>query len=257
MKINNLMKSVAASAMLASVAFLPASADHHGKAIMDAVGSQERPAADTERDAGRKPGKVLAFAGVGPGMTVLDVNAGSGYYSEILSRVVGDEGKVYSHNGAVYWAFMKKTLPERYADGRLANVEHINNDKETFDLADNSVDVAMAVLSYHDYFFTHDARPGGGHEDVSAVLQSLKRVLKPGGSFVVIDHVALDDTGPADFDKLHRISPEFVKKQMMDAGFTFAGSSDVLANAEDTNDGSPFAPTIRGKTNRFVYKFTK
>lgn len=257
MKLHHFVKSVASAAILAAAVALPSQADHHGKAIMEAVNSAERPAADKERDAGRKPADVLMFAGVGPGMTVLDINAGSGYYSEILARTVGSEGKVYSHNGAVYWAFMKKTLPERYADGRLSNVEHIHNDKETFELADGSVDTAMAVLSYHDYFFTHEARPGGGHEDVAAVLASLHRVMKPGGTVVVIDHVANDGTGPADFDKLHRISPTFVKDQMTAAGFTFAGKSDALANPDDSNDGSPFAPEIRGKTNRFIYKFTK
>lgn len=245
------------ASVLAAMVTLPSLADHHGKAIMAAVKSADRVEADTQRDAGRKPADVLMFAGVAPGMTVLDINAGSGYYTELLSRTVGEEGKVYSHNGAIYWAFMKKTLPERYVGGRLPNVVHIHNGKETFDLEDASVDLAMAVLSYHDYFFTNEARPGGGREDVSAVLASLRRIMKPGGSVILVDHVANEGTGPADFDKLHRIDPAFARKQMEAAGFTFAGETDVLANPADSNDGSPFDPAIRGKTNRFVYRFTR
>jgi len=252
-----LTKSVAATAFLVSSFVLPASADHHGHAIKAAVNHSERPVADKERDENRKPGKVLMFAGVRPGMTILDVNAGGGYYTEILSHAVGEHGRVYSHNGAVYWAFMKKALPDRYADERLGNVKHIHNDKETIDLPEASLDMAMAVLSYHDYFFTHEARLGGGHEDVPAVLASIRKALKPGASFVIVDHVAPSGSGPADFDKLHRIDPAFLKAQMADAGFTFVEESDALANPNDSNDGSPFAPEIRGKTNRFIYKFSK
>lgn len=232
-------------------------ADHHGHAIMDAVKNTERPEDDRKRDSMRKPGEILMFAGAAPGMTVLDINSAGGYYTEILSRTVGEDGKVYAHNGPVYWAFMKETTPARYDGDRLSNVEHIHNGKETFDLADNSVDLAMAVLAYHDYYFTHEARPGGGHEDVSAVLKSLHRVIKPGGSVVIIDHQAPEGSGPADFDKLHRIDGATVKAQMAAAGFTLSGETDVLANTDDDHTGSPFAPEIRGKTDRFVYRFTK
>jgi len=256
MRMQNLIKTIATTTLFTVALAVSATADHHGPAIMKAVENADRPAADKARDKGRKPAQVLMFSGVAPGMTVLDVNAGSGYYSEILSHTVGEHGKVYSHNGPVYWAFMKETLPERYADGRLPNVEHIHNGKETIELAENSVDVAMAVLSYHDYFFTHAARPGGGHEDVAAVLTSIKKVLKPGGTFVIVDHVAPEGSGPADFDRLHRLNPDFVKKQMGEAGFTFIGETDALVNPDDSNDGSPFAEGIQGKTNRFVYKFT-
>ena len=257
MRMQNFIKTVATTTLLTAALAVSATADHHGHAIMEAVKSADRPDTDKARDAGRKPAQVLMFSGVAPGMTVLDVNAGGGYYSEILSRAVGEAGKVYSHNGPVYWAFMKETLPERYADERLPNVEHIHNGKETIELAENSVDIAMAVLSYHDYFFTHEARPGGGHEDVGAVLASIKKVLKPGGTFVVVDHVAPEGSGPADFDRLHRLNPDFVKKQMLEAGFTFVAESDVLENPDDSNNSSPFAKEIQGKTNRFVYKFTK
>lgn len=232
-------------------------ADHHGGAIMKAVESPDRPAADRERDPMRKPAEVLKFAGVAPGMTVLDINAAGGYYTEILSRVVGETGTVYSHNGPVYWAFMKQTVPARFEGGQLANVQHIHDGHETFSLAPNSVDMAISVLAYHDYYFTHDARPGGGHEDVPAVLKSLYEVMKPGGKVIIVDHVAPANSKPEDFDKLHRIDPAFVKAQMLAVGFALEGETDALSNQNDAHTGSPFAPEMRGKTDRFVFKFVK
>ena len=228
-------------------------ADNHG-AIKAAVEHPDRPATDVARDVNRKPGEVLLFAGVKPGMTELDLNSGGGYYSEILSHTVGPEGRVYAHNGAVYWAFMRKTEPARFA-ARLPNVVPLNVDQEAVDLPENSVDVVMSVLAYHDYFMKHEARTEP--EDMPAILASIYKAMKPGGSFVVIDHEAEDGTGPEMGDKLHRINSDFVKGQVLAAGFKLDSESDILANPDDNNTVSPFAPDIRGKTDRFIMKFTK
>lgn len=228
-------------------------ADHHG-AIVAAVAHPDRPEQDRSRDENRKPVDVLLFAGVKPGMTVLDINSGGGYYSEILSHAVGESGKVYAHNGAVYWAFMRKTVPARYAE-RLSNVEPLNVESEAVDLPADSVDVVMTVLAYHDYFMKHEARPEP--EDMPAILASIYAALKPGGSYVIIDHEAAAGTGAEMGDKLHRINSEFVKEQVLAAGFTFDSESEILANPEDDPTQSPFRPEFRGKTDRFVMKFTK
>ncbi len=244
---------IGASFALGAVLGQAASADHHG-GIMAALANPDRPEQDRARDANRKPVDVLLFAGVKPGMTVLDLNSGGGYYSEILSHVVGDEGKVYAHNGAVYWAFMQKTVPARFAE-RLPNIVPVNVESEEVDLPAGTVDVVMSVLAYHDYFMKHEARTEP--EDMTAILGSIYKSLKPGGSFVVIDHEAPTGTGSEMGDKLHRINSEFVKKQVTEAGFTFAGESEILANSEDDPSQSPFRPDFRGKTDRFVMKFTK
>lgn len=232
-------------------------ADNHREVVLKAVAAPDRPEADRKRDTQRKPSEVLTFSEVAPGMTVIDINSGGGYYTEILSRIVGSEGKVYAHNGPVYWTFMKETIPERFASDRLANVVHLHDGTEHFDVPASSVDLALVVLAYHDYFFTQEARPGGGHEDVSAVLASLKKALKPGGSIVIVDHIAPSGSGPADFDKLHRIDPTFVRSQMEGAGFRFSGDSDILLNPNDDLSRNPFGADIRGRTSRFIYRFVK
>ncbi|MFC4349905.1 class I SAM-dependent methyltransferase [Kordiimonas lipolytica] len=259
MTIRNSLRAGAAALALSAASFglLPAQADHHEAAIEAAVNHPDRPATDRARDALRKPAEILKFAGIKPGMTVLDINSAGGYYTELLSRTVGEEGKIYAHNGSVYWAFMKQTTPPRYEEGRLQNVVQIHDGNETFSLPPESLDAAMAVLAYHDYYFTHEARQGGGYEDVPAVLASLYAALRSGGYVVIVDHLAPAGTGPADFDTMHRIDPDVVRAQMLAAGFKLDGESSILLNPDDGLIGSPFDPAIRGKTSRFILRFVK
>lgn len=231
-------------------------AEHHGKeAIEAAVMSTERTEEEKARDPNRKPAEVLAFAGLEPGMTVLDINSGGGYYTEILARAVGDDGMVYAHNGPVYWAFVKDSIGKRY-EGRLDNVELIHSDSEAVDLDEGSVDLAIMVLAYHDYYFQHEAR-STPQADVPAALASIHKALKPGGKILIIDHVGPAGADAEAMNKLHRIDPALVKKQMMEAGFTLASESDLLANPDDDMSTGPFAPEIRGKTDRFIHLYTK
>ncbi len=222
--------------------------------IVKAVENSQRPEKDIARDANRKPAEVLEFSGIKPGMVVVDINSGGGYYTEILSRAVGGEGTVYAHNGPVYWDFVKDSVGERY-DGRLANVKQLHSGSENIDIVQDSADIAIAVLAYHDYYFKHKARKGD--EDVPSILGSIYKALKPGGSFVVVDHVAPAGSGTEAGNTLHRIDPELVKEQILAAGFKLDSVSSVLANPEDNHTISPFAPEIRGKTDRFIFKFVK
>lgn len=243
---------LSALAIAASLAVaLPAMADHHGEAaVKAAVASPDRPAADKERDAGRKPVEVLTFAGLEPGMTVLDVNSATGWYTEVLARAVGENGKVYAHNGPSYAGYFKDKIHERYKDHHLPNVEEITSDSEVFDLPAGSVDMATMMLAYHDYFLQ-------GGPDMPAVLASLRTVLKDDGVVIIVDHVAPAGTGTEAGEKYHRIDPHIVQEQMEAAGFHLAAESDVLMNPDDPLNVMPWEGDLRGHTSRFVYKFTK
>lgn len=231
-------------------------AEHHGKAAIEAaMMSADRKDDEKARDENRKPLEVLTFAGLEPGMTVLDINSGGGYYTEILARAVGDDGMVYAHNGPVYWAFVKDSIAERY-EGRLDNVEIIHGDSEAVDLEEGSIDLAIMVLAYHDYYFQHEAR-STPQADVPAALASFLKVLKPNGKILIIDHVGPAGADAEAMNKLHRIDPALVKKQMTEAGFILASESDLLANPDDDVNSSPFAAEIRGKTNRFIHLYKK
>jgi predicted methyltransferase len=174
-----------------------------------------------------------------------------------MSRIVGHEGLVYSHNGPVYWSFVgdNKDVSARYADDRLSNVKRVQG-SEQVDLPEGSVDMAISVLAYHDYYFVHEARTSE-KEDVGAALKSIYQALKPGGVFVIIDHVAPEGSGEDAGDKLHRIDPKLVTAQMQAAGFELEKTSDVLVNPEDNHTISPFDPAIRRKTDRFVHLYRK
>ena len=256
MKKSTLLKTVAVTALLASAVFAPVNAGHHTakEQVMAALAQEGRPADDLKDDALRRPAEVLAFAGIHAGMTVLDINSGGGYYSEIISGVVGKDGHVYAHNGPVYWDFVKKEIGKRY-EGRLSNVTLMRGVSEEVEIEENSVDVILSVLAYHDYYFKHKARTK--EENVPAILASLYKSLKPGGAFVVIDHVAPTGSGTDAGNSLHRFDPALLKEQVLAAGFKWDSSSEMFANADDAHTKSPFDPSIRRKTDRFVFKFVK
>lgn len=224
-------------------------------AIAAAVAHPDRSAEEKARDAGRKPAEVLKFAGIEPGMTVLDINSGGGYYTEILAHLVGPEGKVYAHNGPVYWDYVKDSVGKRY-EGRLENVELLHPDTEAVDLPEGSVDAAVMVLAYHDYYFVHKAR-AEPQADVDSALKSYLKALKKGGNILIIDHVGPVGADAATINKVHRIDPARVKAEMTAAGFMLVKESDLLANSADGPTESPFRAEIRGKTDRFIQVYMK
>jgi len=210
-----------------------------------------RPDADRERDAGRKPAEVIAFLGIEPGMTVIDLLTANGYYTEVLSLRVGDEGKVYAHNTAFMLTFMNgandKAMSKRLEGGRLANVERLDRELSDLGLAEGSIDVAMTAMNFHDFYYN------GGSEAVQGILAAVMATLKPGGVLGIIDHVGV---AGVDNSKLHRIDPEIVRQEVQKAGFELGGESDMLANSEDGHDSSVFGE-LRGRTDRLLIRLVK
>lgn len=94
--------------------------------------------------------------------------------------------------------------------------------------------------------------------DPNAWLRTLNRAMKRGGIVGVIDHVASPNSDTrATVDKLHRIDPAVVRRDFQRAGFALVGTSNILRNPKDDHSLLVFDPKIRGKTDRFVYKFRK
>jgi predicted methyltransferase len=114
------------------------------------------------------------------------------------------------------------------------------------------VDLVFTCQNYHDY---HD--PFMGPVDMVAFDKQVFAALKPGGLFVVIDHVAPAGSGISDTNTLHRIDPAVVKKEVEAAGFVFAGESDALRNPKDPHTIAVFDKSIRGHTDQFIYRFRK
>ena len=228
-----------------------------GPAIYEtAVNHPHRRAADYDRDAGRKPDEVLAFFGIQPGMAVLDMFSGGGYYSELLSYVVGPDGRVVAHSNTAYLNFVGDEFNERYADGRLANVEILMAENNELELPAEAFDAVMLILSYHDIFY---ASPDTGWPKIDGpkLLAELYQGMKPGAILGVVDHYAEAGSPRETGNSVHRIDPGIVISELEIAGFVLDGKSQILRNMDDDYSKIVFDPELRGKTDRFVLRFLK
>ncbi len=222
--------------------------------IQQAINHPDRPAADRERDASRKPGEVLAFFGITPGMAVLDVFSGGGYYAEIVSHLVGPDGTVIIHNNDAYINFVKDELAQRYAGGRLANITPIIAEANTLQLPEESIDAALLILGFHDFYYRDKDWP---EIDTAKTLSNIFHALKPGGVFGVVDHRAEAGSPPETGNTLHRIDPALVTMHAEAAGFILEAESDILRNLDDSLTLHMGDQAIRSKTDRFVFRFRK
>ncbi|MGC1524158.1 MAG: hypothetical protein WA803_21655 [Steroidobacteraceae bacterium] len=221
--------------------------------IASAVADSNRPDADRQRDANRKPAETLAFAGVKTGAKIAELLPGGGYFTRIFSKAVGSTGHVYA------W------VPPRPADAPAdrpdfaARVNAIAADPNYSNVSvlvqsnlepPAPVDMVWTSQNYHDLHNFAGA-------DVAAFNKRVFDALKPGGIYLILDHAAAPGSGAGDTKTLHRIDPETVKAEVLAAGFKLAGSSDLLHQAGDDHTLKVFDPSIRGKTDQFILKFRK
>lgn len=220
-----------------------------------ALSSSARPGDDRKRDALDHPAELLRLAGIKPGMQVADLMAADGYYTELLSRVVGDKGHVLMLNNAAYdgWS---PDWPKRIAGNRLPNVEHRTVDLNRMDLAASSLDAVLMIKIYHDLYWV-DPKGKWPKIEVPVVLDQLARALKPGGVLLVVDHSAKAGTGNADASRLHRIEEAFAKKDIESHGFELVAHSDVLRQPADKRDLLSYEGPGLGHTDRFALVFRK
>ena len=208
---------------------------------------------DIQQDSGRKPAQVIDFVGVKKGDKVLDLLAGGGYYSELLSRVVGNKGEVTLQIPKAYLKYAEKSLKVRLANDRLKNVTYLLSEADNLKLSENTYDSAFLVLGFHDMFFKEDSWNFTADEVMPQVVKSLKK----GGKLLVIDHDAADNSGIRDVTTLHRIDSEFVKADIEKRGFKLVKTSKILENNADDHSKLVFVPELRRKTDRFVMLFEK
>ena len=222
--------------------------------IKAAVADSNRPDADKQRDAERKPAETLAFLGVKSGGSVGELLPGGGYFTRLFSAAVGAKGHVYAlvperpANAPADLPDLAAKVKAIAADAHYANVTVVVAPLATL-TAPTPVDVIFTAQNYHDL---HNFPV-----DVVAFDKSILNSLKPGGLYVVLDHSAQSGSGLNDTKTLHRIDSEAVKKEITDAGFEFVGASNILANAADPRTAKVFDPSIRGKTDQFILKFRK
>lgn len=208
---------------------------------------------DMAQDTGRKPAQIIEFSGVKPGDKVLDLLAGGGYYSELLSRAVGDKGEVVLQIPKAYLKYAEKDIEQRLANNRLKNVKYLLSEAPSLKLGKNKYDSAFLVLGYHDMFF----QDVGWDFTADVVMPQVVDSLKSGGKLLVIDHNAAKGHGIQDVKTLHRIESTFVQADLEKRGFRLVKSSTLLMNKADDHSQLVFKPELRRKTDRFVMLFEK
>jgi predicted methyltransferase len=219
-----------------------------------AIDNGSRPAADIARDDARKPGKMLAFAKIKPGQTVVDVLPGGGYFTRLFAQAVGPTGKVVALVSDQLAARMPKAATDIQAlaaEPTYSNVEAAVRSLGDVGAAE-SVDRVWTAQNYHDL---HGSKLPANTAD--GVNHAIFSALKPGGYYIVLDHSAASGSGLRDVDTLHRIDAATVKAEVTSVGFKFEGESKVLANKADDRSKLVFDPAIRGKTDQFIYRFRK
>jgi predicted methyltransferase len=235
----------------------PALAQAPSAAVVAAVADTTRPEKDTKQDATRHPAELVAFAKIKPGDVVVDIWPGGGYWTRVFSTLVGPKGKVYAYVPAEIAGFKSDpvgTAKAISAEPGHANVEVSSRPIDGQPSPDmyNQFDVFWTFENYHDL---HDSFMKGA--DVNAFNQSIFKLLKPGGYYIVADHAAAAGTGLKNTEDLHRIDPAAVKAEVEKAGFVLDGETKVLAIPDDDHQSKIFDPAIRGKTDRFVLRFKK
>jgi predicted methyltransferase len=217
--------------------------------ISAAVADGARPAEDRQRDAERKPAETLAFAGVKPGETVIEIAPGKGYYTRLLSAVVGGKGKLYAVTSPP-----KPDAPPPAVQAIAADPHYGNVSVSLQRVADlklpQGADLVWTSLNYHDFHNIPDV-------EVATINRAVFAALKSGGTYLVLDHAAEAGSGTRDTNTLHRIDEDTVKQEVTAAGFKLVGEGEALRNKSDPHTAKVFDPEIRGHTDQFMLKFKK
>ncbi len=228
----------------------PLSADDYAAILAD----PGRPEADLADDAARKPAEVLAFAEIRPGDVVLELEAGRGWYTDILSGAVGPDGAVVTQNPPEF-GYSAPAMAERRDAGRLTNVTETTTHFDELAMDDGAADVVLWILGPHELYYLPKDSDGLG--DVEATYAEIMRVLKPGGTFVAMDHAADAGAPVSTGQTIHRIDPDVVRSIAESAGFVLEAESDVLANPDDDRTLMVFNPDVRRHTDQFLFRFRK
>ena len=213
--------------------------------LFAAVTSNDRPEADKIRDADRKPAELMAFAGVRAGSKIAEIAPGGGYFTRLLSLAVGPRGHVWTANSRASAAVDAWAATHPNTTAQIVTPGGV--------LAPEPVDIVWTTLNYHDF----KNNVADGTDAAAKINTAAFAVLKPGGTYLVVDHATAAGAGATQTNTLHRIEAATVISEVQAAGFRLAGRSNLLTHATDDHTLKVQESGIRGKTDQFVLKFVK
>ena len=193
--------------------------------------------------------------GVKAGDKIADYAAGSGYFTRLFAGVAGAPGHVYASVPAPLYQYpniVKGTADLEAFSYTHANVSVAFGSPLAVAEYPEKLDVFFISQNYHDL---HDSFMGP--VDMVAFNRKVYQDLKPGGVYIVLDHVAAAGSAADVTDTLHRIQPEVVRREVEAAGFKFESQSALLANSNDPHTAGVFDPSIQSRTDQFIFKFRR
>jgi predicted methyltransferase len=243
-----MIRSLTVALFVTTLLCAPASAQTVSPAIAAAVADAGRPAADKERDAMRKPAETVAFAGVKPGMIIGELGPGRGYYTRILAKAVGPNGKVYAIITPAQAARPGVLDGLNALAAAYPNIKVVTTEYPALALPEKA-DLFWTTENYHDFH-------NGPTADIAALDKAVFNNLKPGGIFYVEDHSAAPGAGLAATSQFHRMDEAVAKSELTAAGFKLDGEGDLLRNPAD-NKAASNSETGHFASDRFMLRMKK
>ena len=223
---------------------VPANTPEH---IALAVESPERATEQVARDAARKPAEVLTLAGLEEGDHIAEISAFGQYYTDILAEAVGPQGQIDMYD---------MPYMEQFGAVENGNIFAAAHDNVSYTVVHYSdIELGSDLDGVYNILYYHDLQPQD--VDTTEMNARIYDALKPGGTYLIVDHKAEDGSGWRDAGTIHRMAKETIIEEVMAAGFELIEDSDLLAHPEDDRTAMVFAPGTRGGTDRAVLVFKK
>jgi predicted methyltransferase len=208
------------------------------KAAFKAIlASSHRQPGNAERDKHRHPAETLTFFGIRPDMTVIEVGAGGGWYTEILAPLLAKKGTLIVTGGdpngpadqmstvrGISLKMFFESAPELYGKVKVSYV--MPPDKLELAPA-GTADLALSIREMHNWY---------RREYLDAYLAAIHKALKPGGVLGVVAHRAKPGADPKESAEKGYLPEEWVIQTVEKAGFKLAEKSEINANPKDTKD---------------------
>lgn len=197
--------------------------------LQSVVHGSWRSAANQARDTYRHPVDTLQFFGIRSDMTVIELDPGGGWYTEILAPFLHDHGHLIEA-AAPSKTFAAKLKAEPAVYGHIESVIPFTPPEQVKLGVDHSADMVLSFRNTHDWL-NHDPAT------LDAVFKAAFNVLKPGGVFGLTEHRAKPFENAIDSAKaLHRIPEDYLIETGLKAGFRLAGVAQINANPKDPED---------------------